>query len=138
MRTVPAEAETLLQSEPLMAHLATCRDGRPHVAPVWYRYEDGVVEIVTTGRKLANIRANPKVALSIQADEDGDAEWMVSLLGTATVIEDESQNREAARKINAKYGAEPDAYETNTLVRIDIGSASYQTYDENGDGEDGI
>lgn len=128
MGTVPAEAAFLLESEPLMAHLGTCRDGRPHVAPVWYRYADGVVELVTTGRKLANIRANPYVALSIQADEDGDAQWMVSLLGTATVVEDEAASREAARRINAKYGAEPDAYETNTLVRIDVGSVSYKTY----------
>ncbi len=128
MSDIPAEAERLLESEPLMAHLATCGDGRPHVAPVWYRYESGTVEIVTTGRKLANIRANPRVALSIQQDEGGDAQWMVSLLGTATVVEDEEASWEAARKINAKYGAEPDAYETNTLVRIDVGSASYKTY----------
>ena len=69
--SVPAEVEALLTSEPLMAHLATCRDGRPHAAPVWYRYEDGVVELVTTGTKLRNLRANPRVALSIQKDEAG-------------------------------------------------------------------
>ncbi len=128
MGTVPAEAAFLLESEPLMAHLGTCRDGRPHVAPVWYRYADGVVEVVTTGRKLANIRANPFVALSVQADDNGEARWMVSLLGTATVVEDEAASQEAARRINAKYGAEPDAYDINTLVRIDVGSASYKTY----------
>lgn len=128
MTSVPPEAERLLASEPLMAHLATCADGRPHAAPVWYAYEDGVVEILTTGRKLANIRENPRVALSIQKDDAGDAEWMVSLRGTATVIEDKDETLAAARRINAKYGAGRDAYSDNVLVRIEVGSASYRTY----------
>ncbi|MFA9425500.1 pyridoxamine 5'-phosphate oxidase family protein [Natronorubrum sp. A-ect3] len=126
--TVPPEAERLLESEPLMAHLGTCSEGRPHVAPVWYRYEDDVVEIVTTGRKLANIRENPRVALSIQADEGGDTKWMVTLLGTATVVDDAAGTGAARRRINEKYDADPDAYAENTLVRVEIGSASYQTY----------
>ncbi|RDI72280.1 pyridoxamine 5'-phosphate oxidase family protein [Halopelagius longus] len=128
-RGVDAKAEELLTSEPLMAHLATCRDGRPHVAPLWYRYEDGVVELVTTGTKLRNVRENPKVALSVQKDEGGHAQWMVTLLGTATVVEDEAETRAATRRINEKYGVEDDAWEENVLVRIDVGSASWQTYE---------
>ncbi|MFC6824180.1 pyridoxamine 5'-phosphate oxidase family protein [Halopelagius fulvigenes] len=128
-RGVDSRAEELLTSEPLMAHLATCHEGRPHVAPLWYRYEDGVVELVTTGTKLRNVRENPKVALSVQKDEGGHAQWMVTLLGTAAVVEDEAETRAATRKINEKYGADPDAWEENVLVRIDVGSASWQTYD---------
>ncbi|WP_328821517.1 pyridoxamine 5'-phosphate oxidase family protein [Natronorubrum halalkaliphilum] len=130
MSTVPPEAKRLLESEPLMAHLGTCVDGRPHVAPVWYRYDesDEVVEIVTTGRKLANVRENPQVALSIQQDEAGEAQWMVSLLGTATVVDDDDRTERARERINAKYDAEPEAYAENTLVRIAVGSASYRTY----------
>lgn len=126
---VDSETEELLTSEPLMAHLATCRDGRPHVAPLWYRYEDGVVELVTTGTKLRNVRENPKVALSVQKDEGGRAEWMVTLLGTATVVDDEAETRAATRKINEKYGVDSDAWDENVLVRIDVGSASSQTYE---------
>lgn len=111
-----------------MAHLATCTDGRPHVAPVWYVYDEGTVELVTTGRKLANVRENPRVALSIEESENGDAQWTVTLLGTATVVEDDDENRAARRRINAKYDASPDAYAENTLVRIDVGSGSYRTY----------
>lgn len=126
--TVPPEAEELLTSEPLMAHLATCSDDRPHVAPVWYDYRDGAMEVLTTGRKLANLRANPRAAVSVQKDDAGDAQWMVTLRGTATVVEDEDATREATRRINAKYGANPDAYGENVLVRIDVGSATYRTY----------
>jgi PPOX class probable F420-dependent enzyme len=125
---IDPEAERLLRSEPLMAHLATCRDGRPHVAPVWYRYDDGTVEVTTTGRKLANLRANPRVALSVQKDVGGTAQWTVSLLGTATVVEDDAERRAAAARINAKYGADESAFPENVLVRIDVGSASHRVY----------
>jgi PPOX class probable F420-dependent enzyme len=127
---VPEEAAELLRSEPLMAHVATCRDGRPHAAPVWYHYDDEseTVEITTTGRKLANIRENPRVAVSVQKDVGGKAEWMVSLLGTATVVDDEEETRRAADRINGKYGADASDYPENALVRIDVGSATYSTY----------
>lgn len=129
--TVPEAAERLLTSEPLMAHLATCREGRPHVAPVWYWYDsdEQCVELVTTGRKLANVRANPRVALSVQKDEGGHARWMVTLLGTADVVDDEAATRDATRRINAKYGATEDAWSENRLVRVRVGTASYRTYD---------
>ncbi|WP_255168604.1 pyridoxamine 5'-phosphate oxidase family protein [Natrononativus amylolyticus] len=128
MSQVPPEAERLLESDPLMAHLATCVDRRPHVAPVWYRYEDGVVELTTGGRKLENLRENPRVALSIQKDEGGDARWMVSLLGTARVVADGAESEAALARINEKYGASQDAYAENALVRVDVGSATYRTY----------
>ncbi|APX95396.1 pyridoxamine 5'-phosphate oxidase family protein [Natronorubrum daqingense] len=130
--TVSEEIERLLEGEVLMAHLATSVDDRPHVAPVWYRYlaDDEVVEIVTTGRKLSNIEANPRVALSIQSDDGGEPQWMVTLRGSAGVVDDDEATTTARRAINEKYGAEPDAYDENTLVRIDIASASSQTYSD--------
>ena len=124
-----AEAEELIGDARLMAHLATCRDGRPHVAPVWYDYADGTLEIVTTGRKLANVRQNPRVALSIQDDEEGHPKWMVSIRGRATVVDDEEETRESNRRLNRKYGIEEDAWSGNTLVRIDVTSATHRTYD---------
>ncbi|WP_256558481.1 pyridoxamine 5'-phosphate oxidase family protein [Salinilacihabitans rarus] len=128
MTEIPDEAERLLESEPLMAHLATSVDDRPHVAPVWYHYDDGTVEIVTTGRKLGNVRENPRVALSVQKDEDGDPRWAATMLGRARVVDDETESRAARRRINEKYGADPDAYPENALVRIDLGSVAYWTY----------
>lgn len=126
--TLPAEVEELITDEPLVAHLGTCHDGKPHVAPLWYRYEDGVVEIMTTGRKLANIRENPRVALSIQQDEDGIPQWMVTLRGTATIVDDEERSLEANRRLNRKYGVDEDSWADNTLVRIDVSSATHRTY----------
>ena len=121
-------AEELLDREPLAAFLATTRDDRPHVAPVWYRYESGTIEVVTTGRKLENIRANPRVALSVQKDSQGIPEWTVTALGTATVVEDRTATETAIRAINRRYGVEDDAWEDNTLVRIDVGSTTHRIY----------
>jgi len=54
--------------EPNVAILATVdRKGRPHAAPVWYLYEDGVI-IVATGegsQKHRNVAANPEVTLVV-------------------------------------------------------------------------
>ncbi|RQG92717.1 pyridoxamine 5'-phosphate oxidase family protein [Natrarchaeobius halalkaliphilus] len=128
MAIVPPEAKRRLETETPIAHLATCREGLPHVAPVWYRYENEVIEIVTTGTKLENIRENSRVALSIQADDAGDPDWVVTMLGTGTVIEDDERTATARRRINERYDVKPDAYDENALVRIDIGSATYRTY----------
>ena len=117
-----------LTGEPVVAHLATSVDDRPHVAPVWYVYADGVVEITTTGRKLANVRHNPRVALSIGKEIEGVPEWTVTLLGTATVVEDRDAFERANRRINEKYGAPAKAHAENTLVRIEPASATYRAY----------
>jgi PPOX class probable F420-dependent enzyme len=128
MGNVPTRVAELVTAEPLTAHLATCRDGRPHVAPVWYLYDDDVVSIVTTGRKLADVRANPYVSLSIEKSERGLPEWTVTLRGTADVVDDGEAFERVNARINRKYGVGGDAWEENTLVRIDVGSASFRTY----------
>ncbi|EMA05375.1 putative flavin-nucleotide-binding protein [Haloferax mediterranei ATCC 33500] len=113
-----------------MAHLATCVDSRPHVAPVWFAYDTGneVIEVLTTGRKLANIRENPRVALSVQKDIDGQAQWRVTMLGTATVVDDDEATRKSAQRINQRYGAEGTAWPENDLVRISVGTATVKEY----------
>lgn len=129
MATVPRDVEELIEGEKHVAQLATCADGKPHVAPIWYRYDDGVIEIATTGQKLANLRCNPQVALAIQvADEGGMPEWHVSLFGTATVIEDHEELRAGRGRIHRKYGIDEDAFPENQLVLIDIGSVSFQAF----------
>lgn len=125
---IPEEAELLLTREPLIAHLGTCHGGKPHNAPLWFNYRAGSIEIATTGRKLANIRQNARVALSVQKDEDGHPQWGMAIRGTAHVVEDEEEQRSMLRRINRRYGAEDDAWSDNTPVEIDIGSVEYWIY----------
>lgn len=134
--SVSPDVEELISDTTLMAHLATSVDDRPHVAPVWYAYNDGMIFVLTGGQKLANIERNPRVAVSIEKNTDGDAEWMVTLLGTATIQTEPTRINEAARKVIAKYlgpdeEAWPEYYRRsltddppNTLIEIDIASAT--------------
>ena len=127
--TVPDEVEELIADAPLSAHLATATDDRPHVAPVWYGYRDGVVSVLTGGRKLANIRANPRVAISIEKQGDDGPEWSVSLLGTATIVEDSDRTRAARRRVFGKYRETDDEEDgEGTLVEIEVGSATSAHY----------
>lgn len=122
------QAERLLTSEPMIANLATCHDGRPHVAPLWYNVAEDHLEIATTGRKLANLRANPRVSLSVQKADGGSPIWGVSVQGTASVVEDEDRDRAIVRRINRRYGTDEDAWMENRAVVIDVGSSTAWEY----------
>lgn len=128
MDVVDPAVEEKLRGEPLAAFLATSRNNRPHVAPVWYRYDDGVIEVSTAGQKLKNLRANPRAAVSVHKAHQGDPEWSVTALGTASIHDDPAVSKPAIRKINRRYGMNEDAWIENTLVRIDIATTSLRTY----------
>ena len=125
---IPDAAVDLLTSGVHVAHLATSHEDRPHVAAVWYVYHEAAIELVTTGKKLENIRRNPRVALSVEHSEDGAAKWGVTMLGTATVVTDETEGCEILHRINSRYGAAEDEYAENTPVRIDVGSVDHWIY----------
>ena len=125
--TVPADVEDLIAGARLSAHVATSVDDRPHVAPVWYLYEDGVLSFVTSGRKLENVRRNPRVAVSIERAEGGSVDWSVTLLGTATVVEDEERVTPVANRIFEKYDSD-ESYPFQPLVRVEVGTATASVY----------
>lgn len=152
--TVPSEVEALVADAPLSAHLATSIDDRPHVAPVWYGYRDGTLYFITGGQKLSNMRHNPRVAMSIEQSRDGDVEWNVTLLGTATIRDDPDRIERASDWIYEMYddeetanggerpsdggrdttrrtdGGEPaDERPNHALVEVEIGSCSANIYE---------
>ena len=99
--------EERIRDAPLSVHLATSVDDRPHVAPVWYGYRDGTVSVLTGGKKLQNVRRNPRVGLSIeQTDGHGGVEWTVTMLGRATVVDDPDHMEEARGWIFDAYDEE--------------------------------
>lgn len=124
---VPDEVEALIADARLSAHVATSVDDRPHVAPVWYLYDDGVVSFVTSGRKLRNIRQNPRVAISIEKADETGVDWNVTMLGTATVYDDPERVEPAQHRIDEKYDNETD-YGFQPLVEVDIASATRTVY----------
>jgi nitroimidazol reductase NimA-like FMN-containing flavoprotein (pyridoxamine 5'-phosphate oxidase superfamily) len=128
---VPPETEELLREGEgdLMAAVATSHDDRPHVAPVWYHYDDGVVEFVTGGRKLENVRQNPRVAINVEKSEDGAGQWNVVLFGTAEVITDEEELWAGRTRLFQAYrGRDPtleqDGEPPEALVRVHVASTA--------------
>lgn len=148
---VPPDVASRIKDAPVSAHLATSFEDRPHVAPVWYGYRDGVIYFMTGGKKLDNIRTNPRVALSIEAATGGDVAWNATLLGRAKIKEDPDRMDWASGWIYDKYNdtddpahddAEPsdedlqsDGGETATsdteyaLVEVTVGSVSWNNYE---------
>lgn len=134
--SVPPEAEERIAGHDGVAHVATSVDDRPHVAPVFYYYEDETLYLVTDGKKLENVRRNPRVAVGLY-DRVGDhpeAVWQATVRGTATVIEDEWERLESyGDAIRRKYyGETSDEWptRTDTLVEIDVGSVSFRDWTE--------
>jgi PPOX class probable F420-dependent enzyme len=73
---------------PYIATLATVRrDGSPHTAPVWYRYEHGAFFVLTDegSQKHKNIMRDPRVELCID-DRERAPFHTVIVRGRATVL----------------------------------------------------
>lgn len=97
-----------------IARLATVgADGRPHIVPVCYSFEDDTLTFVvdskpkttTTLQRIENIRSNPAVSLVVdQYDEDWDQLWWVRLDGYGRIIEaDDPGFRDATTALSGKY-----------------------------------
>lgn len=74
--------------KPYIATLATLRkDGSPHTAPVWYRYEDGAFLVLTDegSQKHKNIMRDARVELCID-DRERAPFHTVIVRGRATVL----------------------------------------------------
>lgn len=129
--SLPPGVADLIRGAPVSAHVATAVDGRPHVAPVWYLYDDGVVSFVTGGRKLANIRQNSRVAISIERADDKTVDWAVTLLGTATVFDDDEHVEWFDEQAFEKYWTPENPDEPTgdeRYVEVRVASGSHVTY----------
>ena len=87
------------------ASLATTRrDGRPHVAPVWYDLDDDGTIVFNTGAgtvKGQAVRRDGKVALCVQDDRPPHS--FVLIEGDATWTDDLDEVRRWATRIGGRY-----------------------------------
>jgi PPOX class probable F420-dependent enzyme len=104
-----------------VARLATVSsDGRPHLVPICFVLDgDSIVSVVddkpkTTRalRRLANVRANPRVSVLVDEYDDADWSrlWWVRADGIARVLESGAERALAVDALRGKYGqyrAEP-------------------------------
>lgn len=99
----PDEIEAVLHRHHV-GRLACLVDGRPYVVPITYAYADGVVYAHTMpGRKLAAMRADPRVAFEVD-ERWGDLTWRsVVAEGTFEELTDEVERREALRHLAGTF-----------------------------------
>jgi PPOX class probable F420-dependent enzyme len=89
--TIPDSARAVLESDAL-AHFTTLgENGSPHVTLAWVGLKDDRIVIATLGdqKKLANVRRDPRVSLSLVTGKRNDFgldEYLV-VYGTAEVTE---------------------------------------------------
>jgi len=91
---------------PMLARLATARDNKPHVVPVWFDWDGESLWIANdkSHRKIAELRVNPHVAVSIDQTCGGLRFWAVLMEGQAELIEEpEDFVREVTERIYVKY-----------------------------------
>ncbi|MGH3899466.1 MAG: PPOX class F420-dependent oxidoreductase [Pseudonocardiaceae bacterium] len=88
-------------SQPRLATVR--RDGRPHVAPVWFDLDGGDLVFSTGERSVKgrNLIADPR--LSICVDDDQPPFAFVIVEGTAELSRDPAAPREWAGRIGARY-----------------------------------
>ncbi len=90
MAIIPEQYLDLLTEKLTFAHLATVSEaGMPQVTPVWFEYDGHHIRINSSRgrRKDRNMRANPRVALSIQ-DPDNPYRYL-GIQGQVVAITEE-------------------------------------------------
>ena len=107
MSMSPAELETFLAQTfptPLGVIATLRRDGSPHIVPVWFRWDAGVVKLWTTETRIwvRNLLRDPRVAFSVQTFEEPYP--AVMMRGDATVVTaDDAATLEEIRAITRRY-----------------------------------
>ncbi len=107
-----SEIHNFLTRGTFTGKLSTIRkDGRPHIAPVWFVLEGYNTNIIFTtwhdSVKGKNIRNNPKVSLCV--DDQTPPFSFVILEGTAEIIDEPNDLLRWATRIAARYMGEKNA-----------------------------
>jgi PPOX class probable F420-dependent enzyme len=115
-----------------VARLATAdAAGVPHLVPVVFALDGDMVltavdrkpKRTTALKRLANVRANPRVALLADHydDEDWDALWWVRADGTGRVLDPENElARRAVELLAARYPQHRAAPPDGPVLAVDV------------------
>ena len=119
---LPDELKAFL-AEPNPSVIATLTaDGKPHSAATWYLWDDGraLVNMAATRKRLANMRRDPNVSLTVLGSE----EWyrQVTLRGRVTEIAEGDGlegNRPARPALHGSGLRAPQDPRVNAWIEVD-------------------
>ena len=116
---IPADyADLLTREKRAFAELAlVLRDGTPHVSPVWFEYEGGLIVINTARGRVKDkvLHRHPMVAMSIRDPNDP---YRYLLIRGPVVDETEVGGDERIRDLNLKYRGNREFRLTPGQVRV--------------------
>ena len=124
----PHDARRLLAAVPVLRLATVGEDARPHLVPVTFAVHRGSVYTAVDHkpkstrdlRRLADIRANPRVALlADHYEDDWDRLWWVRLRGTARQAHDEERDV-ALDALVAKYAAYRERRPTGAVLVVEL------------------
>jgi len=104
-----------------MLKIASIRNNKPHVTPIWYVYQNGKFYISTSSktRKVKNLKRNKNVAFSLDVGEAfADVKAVVGS-GTAQIVTDTKLASEVDAKIKIKYLGSTDHPIAKKLAELD-------------------
>jgi PPOX class probable F420-dependent enzyme len=113
------------------AHLASADErGRPHLVPIVfvlrgetiYSAVDAKPKRTTALRRLANVAANPHVAVLVDHyADDWDSLWWVRVEGTGRVLDStEAEGRDALARLTARYSQYRHQPPPGPVLAIDV------------------
>jgi len=82
------DAKSFMEREWLASFVTVDAEGKPHVVPVWFTYDDGKVHVQTDRKsvKVHNIKRNNNVAVTVYHGEEA-----VIIRGRGRVVEEEKE-----------------------------------------------
>ena len=85
MVTITPEISERLDHTTIIWLTTVTAEGQPQASPVWYLWQDGrlVIYSMADSPRVRNLRANPRVALNLNSDDEGGA--VVTMEGEAVL-----------------------------------------------------
>lgn len=105
-----AEQQELLRSSRILQVASINPDGRPHLVPMWFDFDDeGVLIFTTYGRsqKVRNLERDPRMTALAEAGEAYNELRGLSIDATAEIVRDPQVTARSLAIIGAKYDDRP-------------------------------
>lgn len=108
----PEEVAAFLEAGRTLLVASLHRDGRPHLVPMWYVVDDGLVVFrsFTRSQKILNLRRDPRLSVLVETGEAYAELRGVMIEGRARLVDDPAYVLAVYGRLAAKYamvGPEP-------------------------------
>lgn len=104
------EQRELIEEARILQIASIDPDGRPHLVPMWFVYDDdGVMAFTTYGssQKVKNLERDPRITALAETGDAYDQVRGLSIDGRAEVIRDPHVTARALQLVGARYGDRP-------------------------------